>query len=159
MTTVIENSIVLFLDFDGVSHPEPCLKSQLFCYMSRIEEVLREYPMVEIVISSSWRDEYSLEQLRAFFAPDMGERVVGATPSFKNPSSTWLPGQVPEFERQWEIEIWLKGNRSWDTPWLAIDDRPYWFRPNSANLLRTHSLAGFTLDDQVTLRAMLMARQ
>jgi hypothetical protein len=158
MTTPIENSIVLFLDFDGVSHPEPCLKSQLFCFMTRIEDVLREHPMIEIVISSSWRDEFSLEQLRDFFASDMRARVVGITPSIKNPSSTWLPGQVPEFEREWEIETWMKANRSWDTPWLAIDDRHYWFRPNSANLLRTNALDGFTLDDQVTLRTMLLDR-
>lgn len=158
MTNVSNCSIIIFLDFDGVSHPEPCQQEQLFCYLARIEDVLREYPMAEIVISSSWRDEYSLEQLRAFFAPDMGARVVGITPSIKNPSSTWLPGQVPEFEREWEIETWLKENRSWDTPWLAIDDRPYWFRPNSTNLLRTHSHTGFTLDDQTTLRDMLKAR-
>lgn len=158
MTTVSNCSIIIFLDFDGVSHPEPCQQEQLFCYLARIEDVLREYPLVEVVISSSWRDEYSLEQLRHFFAPDIAERVVGTTPSIKRPSSSWLPGQVPEFEREWEIETWLKENRSWDTPWLAIDDRPYWFRPNSANLLRTHSHTGFTLDDQTTLRDMLKTR-
>lgn len=158
MTTEKSPSIVLFLDFDGVTHPEPCLQEQLFCYLVRIEDVLREHPQVEVVISSSWRDEYSLEQLRALFAADMAERIVGITPSIKRPSSTWQPGQVPEFEREWEIETWLKENRRWDTHWIAIDDRPYWFRPNSVNLLRTHSRIGFTLDDKVTLQAMLLAR-
>lgn len=158
MTTEAKNSCVLCLDFDGVTHPEPCHPEQEFCYLKRIEEVLREYPSVDIVISSSWRNHYSLQELRDFFAPDLAGRVVGMTPSIKRPSSNWLPGHAPKFEREWEIETWMKENRSWDTPWLAVDDRPYWFRPDSSNLLVTQSKTGFTQDDQATLRAMLQER-
>ncbi len=156
--TATDNSCVLCLDFDGVTHPEPCQPENLFCHLARIEEVLREHPTVEIVISSSWRDHYALKELRDFFAPDMAARVVGMTPSIRRPSSHWLPGPAPEFEREWEIETWMKANRSWNTPWLAIDDRPYWFRPDSSNLLVTQAKTGFTVADQVTLRAMLKAR-
>lgn len=46
---------VLFLDFDGVTHPEVCTAEQLFCCLPLIEEVLRRRPGVDIVISSSWR--------------------------------------------------------------------------------------------------------
>lgn len=156
--TETNNTCVLCLDFDGVTHPEPCHPDRYFCYLGQIEAVLREHPTVEIVISSSWRDQYSLSELRDFFSPDLAVRVVGMTPSIKRPSSRWLPGNTPEFEREWEIETWMKENRSWGTPWLAIDDRPYWFRPESINLLLTQSKTGFTSDDQVTLRAMLKER-
>lgn len=157
-TATTTNFCILFLDFDGVTHPEPCLSADEHCKLPLIESVLRDYPAVKIVISSSWRDHYSLEEMSAFFAPDIASRLIGVTPSIKRPSSNWLPGHVPEFEREWEIESWMKVNCAWDTPWMAIDDRPYWFRPDSANLLVTHSRTAFTLADQVTLRTMLQER-
>lgn len=157
-TVTPTNNCILFLDFDGVTHPEPSPSDQAHCLLPLIEAVLREHPTVEIVISSSWRDHYTLEEMRDFFAPDIGARLIGVTPSIKNPGSDWLPGHVPEYEREWEIESWMKSNRPWGTPWLAIDDRHYWFRPDCSNLLLTDRLTGFGPDDQDTLRAMLLER-
>ena len=89
-------SCVVFLDFDGVTHPEPCRSDALFCFLPRIEEVLREHPEVDIVISSSWRLEFSLEQLRGHFSADIASRVVGVTPSNKQPGVNWLPEDMNE---------------------------------------------------------------
>ena len=55
--------MIVFLDFDGVLHPEfdpddperPKQNSDLFCRLPLIEAVLREFSQVEIVISSAWR--------------------------------------------------------------------------------------------------------
>jgi hypothetical protein len=36
--------MLLFLDFDGVLHPEPCFdKAQLFCCKTHFENVMREF--------------------------------------------------------------------------------------------------------------------
>ncbi len=153
-----QSSCVMFLDFDGVTHPEPCDDAQLFDSLSLIEEELIRFDGVHIVVSSSWREHYSLDQLRAHFCADLRPRVIGVTPSIKRPSSTWLPGHVSRHEREWEIESWMKENRSWGTPWLAIDDRAHWFTPESPNLLLTQSETGFTREDQATLRGMLQER-
>jgi hypothetical protein len=152
-------AVVLFLDFDGVTHPEPCYKQGCFSNLHLIEAVLREFPAVELVISSSWRDHHTLDELRDMFSPDIGQMVVGVTPSIKNPSSDWLPGSTTEHEREWEIETWMKANRPWGTPWMAIDDRAHWFRENSPNLLLTKSAFGFHPDQQSDFRSMLQERE
>ncbi len=158
MITSTDSSCILCLDFDGVTHPEPCQTDKLFCHLDRIEIVLRDFPSVEIVISSSWREEFGLGDLRAYFSPDIARRVVDVTPSIKQPSSTWLPGQDASFAREWECNSWKRLNRAWGTPWLAIDDRAHWFGPDCANLLLTNARTGFTVEDQITLRTMLYER-
>lgn len=51
--------MILFLDFDGVLHPffprsdRTDEENQLFEYLSRLEKVLRDYPICRIVISRS----------------------------------------------------------------------------------------------------------
>ncbi|MFZ3000646.1 MAG: HAD domain-containing protein [Undibacterium umbellatum] len=53
--------MILFLDFDGVLHPEPCYdKTQLFSCLPRLEAILRDFPTVQIVISSTWRKNWSI---------------------------------------------------------------------------------------------------
>ena len=53
--------MILFLDFDGVLHPEGedhIFKGGVdFCFLPRLEALLREFPQVKIVISSSWREQ------------------------------------------------------------------------------------------------------
>lgn len=149
---------VLFLDFDGVTHPEPCFPENIFCRLPMIEAELRKFANLQIVVSSSWRDFYTLDRLRKNFSADLRPRVVGVTPSNKRPSASWLPGHVPRHEREWEIQTWMKENCSWDTPWLAIDDRAHWFSPDSPNLLLTQATTGFTQQNQIRLNQMLKER-
>ena len=91
-----KSTLPLFMDFDGVTHPEPCFKDTMFCQLPFIEEVIREFQPVEIVISSSWREHYSLCELQDMFSPDIGRRIVGMTPTHKCLSSNLLPGSGPE---------------------------------------------------------------
>lgn len=42
--------------------------------------MVREMVNNEIVVSSSWRESHSLDELRDFFALDIRLRVVGVTP-------------------------------------------------------------------------------
>jgi hypothetical protein len=59
--------VILFLDFDGVLHPEG--EAHIhdggadFCFLPRLEALLREFPEVKIVISSAWREQVRYETL------------------------------------------------------------------------------------------------
>ncbi|QDL36465.1 HAD domain-containing protein [Rhodoferax sediminis] len=150
--------MIVFLDFDGVTHPEPCEVDALFGRLPLIEEVLREFDATRIVISSSWREVHPLGELLEFFSKDLAERVIDVTPGLERLDNGWLPGQSRRFERQRECEHWMRQNRPWDTPWLAIDDRAHWFEPQCRHLLLTDHRQGFAVDDAPRLRAMIEER-
>jgi len=40
--------MILFLDFDGVTHPQPCGDENVFCCLHLIESVLRERELRDI---------------------------------------------------------------------------------------------------------------
>lgn len=154
------SKIVVFLDFDGVLHPQPCWQENVFCRLELVEDVLREFKdCVEIVVSSSWRDHFSQDDLRHMFSSELRHLVIGVTPSIVTPSPRWVIGQSPPWEREFEIETWLEGNRTLDTPWIALDDRPEWFRDDCPNLLVTDPAYGFAENQQQTLRLMLRHRR
>jgi hypothetical protein len=62
--------LILFLDVDGVLHPEGPSREPKFCRLPLLEEWLRGRPGVEVVISSSWREVHPFEELVSFFAED-----------------------------------------------------------------------------------------
>ena len=76
--------MILFLDFDGVLHPwDPKTnlnEKQMFSLKPLLENTLRNFPDVEIVITSSWRQKYSLEKLRHLFSAEFSSRIIGVTP-------------------------------------------------------------------------------
>ena len=149
--------MILFLDFDGVLHPEPCYRDEdLFCKRSLFESVMRNFPHVEIVIASTWRDTRDLETLRGFFSEDIGKRMVGVTPSWRDlPDLLDVIGPYP---RHVEIEGWLRQQqRVWE-PWIALDDKAYWFKPFLSNLVLCDATTGLDLAVATTLRAKLQAR-
>ena len=98
--------MILFLDFDGVLHPEYDRQAApadvAFCHLPRFEAVMRDHPEVEIVISSTWREQFPLDDLRARFSPDIAARIVGATPITPRIDGKYLPAR-----REGEILDWL----------------------------------------------------
>ena len=75
---------ILFLDFDGVLHPEPCHDTPQFCRMPLFERAMAQLPGVDIVVSSSWRHGRTLADLRALLAEALRARIVGMTPQLKD---------------------------------------------------------------------------
>ncbi len=146
--------MILFLDFDGVTHPEPCVHETVFCRLHLIESVLRDRELidVQIVINSSWREIHSLDDMREFFSRDIQGRVIGVTPDM------WDQALAPAFVRERECMAWLTANRPAGTRWLAIDDRPSFFQPNCPNLFLTDTLQGFQPKQMRSLRDMLWER-
>ncbi len=148
---------LLFLDFDGVLHPEPCYRDEdLFCRRPLFESVMREAPAVEIVITSTWRESRDLATLRGFFSDDIAARIVGVTPSWRDlPELAALIG--PTYVRQIEIEGWLRQqqNRVWES-WIALDDKAYWFRPFLPNLVLCDASTGLCERSAAELRRRLL---
>jgi hypothetical protein len=145
--------MILFLDFDGVLHPEPCFdEDKLFCLLPNFEEILREYPQVRVVISSTWRETRSIDMLREYFSIDVRHRVIGVTPSWKNHHELF---DVIGYQRQTEVEAWLRNSDEPWTPWIAIDDKPFLFQPFLNNLVKTNSLTGFNEVAEERLHTLL----
>ena len=146
---------LLFLDFDGVLHPEPCYRDEdLFCRRPLFEAVMREAPSVEIVITSTWRETRDLETLRGFFSDDIAVRIIGVTPSWLDLLA--LAEEIgPTYLRQIEIEGFLRQqNRVWES-WIALDDKAHWFRPFLPNLVLCDAKTGLCEQSAATLRRRL----
>lgn len=147
--------MLLFLDFDGVLHPEPCFdKAQLFCCKTRFENVMREFVQCEIVISSTWRDTRSLDELRSFFSSNIAHRIIDVTPCWRDhPDVVDTIG----YQRHAEIEAWLRQSQEPWRAWIALDDKPYLFRPFLKNLVKTEPQCGFNEASERDLRQKLSA--
>jgi len=120
--------MILFLDFDGVLHPEGVGSDLEFFYLDNFQQLLRQFPSIRVVVSSTWRLSEPLDVLRHYFAPDIRERIVGVTPDIQASNSRRQPGG-----RQRECEAWIEQNCP-QTPWIAIDDRESYFDPGCEHL-------------------------
>lgn len=141
--------MILFLDFDGVLHrfPTPKDPSHLFVNRERLENVLRDYPSVQIVISSTWRESHSLASLMTLFSPDIQRRIVGILPVIEISSLT-----DTEAVRFREIKQYLNGRTD---SWVALDDDPDLFTKDCVNLI--HCVDGFGDVEEKSLRNFLSA--
>jgi hypothetical protein len=134
--------MVLFLDIDGVLHPAICYDTtQLLSRLPILEEVLRQRPGVDVIISSTWRIERTLSDLRALFAPDIESRIISVTPRWQDFQDEASFGT---YVRQCEIEHWMRNSsRAWES-WVALDDQAHLFQPFCKNLVRTDPDLGLT---------------
>lgn len=144
------NPMILFLDFDGVLHPKGA-GQQHFTRLPLLETFLRkpEFATVRVVISSTWRDAYSLSELRNFFSPDIAARIIGTTKT--------LDDYATEYERGEEIEAWLESNGA--THWVALDDDKEGFTRRLHNRLAfCDGRDGLQESDLIKLREFLLDR-
>ncbi len=133
---------ILFLDFDGVLHPEHCHESRHFCCMSILEDALRQVPECRVVITSTWRLDQSLDALRQKFSRDIAARIAGVTPNFSDLKH--VPDTLVSYPREAECHAWRWANGVPHLPWLAIDDRSWNYRPFCNSLLLVDSSTGLT---------------
>jgi hypothetical protein len=150
--------VILFLDIDGVLHPRPLPgqsgQTDLFSALHLLEDVLRQAPDVEVVISSSWREHHPLDEMREFFSEDLRERIVDVTPL---PPLAGGPGELSDYPRHAECAAWMAQRRPAGTPWLAIDDACEEFVPDCAQLLLVDGSVGLTPASAAELLARLRA--
>jgi hypothetical protein len=144
---------VLYLDFDSVLHPgevyvhpgrPPVLVGRpdhvLFEHAPLLDLLLKPYPSVIVVLSTSWVRHYrgSIRRIAALLPEGLGERVVGAT----------YHSRVPRHEfdsASRGLQVWRDVLRRKPDRWLALDDDdeawPAWCRDN---LVLTHKVHGIS---------------
>lgn len=146
--------MILFLDFDGVLHPEherePTPVDRVFCHLPRLESVLRDFPAVDIVISSMWRHDYTLAQLRSRFSPDIAAMIIGVTPFADYEVEKYVPTR-----RESEILDWLARNGRDGETWIALDDAVWQFLRHRDRLVACTSYIGLNDDAEARLRIAL----
>lgn len=123
--------MILMLDFDGVLHPCEVFRSPhgmtiengppgatLFMWAGILEEVLRSFPDVRIVLSTSWVNAFGYEKAKASLPPSLQKKVIGAT------YDHLLDGGIypPWTSRHRFEQIARYAKRNALTKWLAIDD-------------------------------------
>lgn len=143
---------LLFLDFDGVLHPEHCHESKHFCCLEVFEQAIRQAPDIDLVITSTWRLQNSLEQLRKRFSIDVAARIAGVTPRFADLKD--VPATLVGYEREAECHAWRWSHNVPHLPWLAVDDRSWLYRPFCPSLFLVDGSTGLNPE----LGAQLIAR-
>ena len=106
------SQVVLFLDFDGVLHPdgEAALDENfrllpnpnLFCWKGLLHELLEPHPEVQIIVSSDWRRLFDDENLVRLLGP-LGNRFVGIVETLGGPRSQEILGEAARRS----IERWV----------------------------------------------------
>jgi hypothetical protein len=144
-----DSSDLLFLDIDGVLHSvgaDYSFSSRFFSHLPPLEELLREFKSVDVIISSDWRLAEGIEQLQRYFSADIRHRIIGATPQI-------APHVAVHHRRQLEIQAWLDGNGRSAAEWIALDDWPESFEPGFKRLVLTDPRRAFDQDSFQELRS------
>lgn len=118
---------ILYLDFDGVLHPEYCywhprkgpyLKApghSLFEHLPLLEALLAPYPPVKIVLTTTWVQTYRFKGTARKLGPILRERVIGAT--YHTGMNQENFRDIPRGQ-----QIWGDAARRQPSGWVAIDD-------------------------------------
>lgn len=129
--------MILFLDFDGVTHPvsgSPPFKDECINALSTVVSKLD----ASIVITSTWRYDKTIDELRNLLGAELGERVIDITPMLDiDPFMHW--------PRAREVNAWINEHYSHDKPWAAIDDEEGNYP--EGNCYITDRVTGFTNAD------------
>lgn len=160
--------MILFLDFDGVLHPErvfitrkgPKLEGDghLFMWMPLLEAELAAFPAVKIVLSTSWVRQIGFTRAKKRLSPELQRRIVGAT-WHSSMANTWAD-QVWWDQASRYGQIMRYVSRAGIKNWLALDDDfDGWAPSNFEHLIRSDGSTGLSNKATVQdLRAKLQGR-
>lgn len=138
---------VVFLDFDGVLHPDLVYRVRgrismrvegvaLFEWAPVLEEQLARHVAVQIVLSSSWVRVLGFSRAVRWLPPVLRSRVVGATWHSAMEQNEWN-----RLTRYLEIVTYV--HRHGVTRWIAIDnDAIGWPDVAYDRLVRTDNMRG-----------------
>ncbi|NIF82721.1 hypothetical protein F3J24_04250 [Comamonas sp. Tr-654] len=143
---------ILYLDYDGVLHPEPVYRHprggmyfglehaghSLFEYAEVLVEALAPYPHVAIVLSTSWVRVLSYSQARAYLPETLRSRVIGAT--FHSAMNKF------EFDAMSRgAQVLADATRRSATSWVALDDDDDgWGAAASSHFVLTERTSGLS---------------
>jgi hypothetical protein len=151
---------VLYLDFDGVLHPEGVywhpkrgaylyadyerVGHRLFEHAELLESLLAPYPDVAIVLSTSWVCHYRFEGTRRRLPAALQTRCIGAT--FHTEMDRY------EFEATFRgRQVRADALRRMPKAWLAIDDTDEGWGSARDHLVLSHEVHGIS-EPQVLAR-------
>ncbi|MDZ7658258.1 HAD domain-containing protein [Fodinibius sp.] len=156
---------IIFLDIDGVLNTIHHLKRQKIKSGKATNKIwdptackhismLCEHYDAGIVITSSWRHEYNIEQLKDFFASNK-------IPSkfIKDVTSSYAPQQDRNnYCRGHEIQHWLQNNSTDITSYIIIDDEAQFLETQQDHLVRVNKEKGFATKEAVTRASNILER-
>jgi len=134
----------LFLDFDGVLHPSLSDNKDRFSKVNLLSQALTS-SKCQIIISSSWRFQFTLDQLKKMLPRSISNLVVDTT-------GEAITGQYARYN---EIKYWLESIQKPFADWMAIDDAINEFPPDCRSLIATKSSQGITRDQIIELEQWL----
>lgn len=123
---------VLFLDFDGVLHPASSTPGGHFAHASKLADCIQGHSC-EVVVSSSWRHSYPIEELKALLPDALSNRIIETT-------GTAVIGRHARFH---EIQAWIKRQVTAIT-WRALDDCGWEFPTETKELILCDANTGLT---------------
>lgn len=139
---------VLFLDYDGVLHPNevylergrPVLRTEgeLFMWLPPLIDLLKSYPHVQIVLSTSWSRVFGFDRAKRALPESLIERVIGATWHSKMGKCPYSGMRLPvswwdEATRFEQIMRYVERARL--VRWVAVDDQGESWSPTYADHL------------------------
>jgi hypothetical protein len=125
---------LIFLDFDGVLHPNHCGEDAFFCRQPLLMNLLQPIGNdIRFVISSSWRHHHTYQELLAFFPEPLSRQIIGATGS----------AFIGKHARYQEIRAFLSDHQGW-SDWRALDDAAWEFPEPCPELIRCDGAIGLT---------------
>jgi len=156
--------VVLYLDFDGVLHPDAAYWSPrgvvlqghpghaLFEHVPLLESALAPYPDVRIVLSTSWVPDLGFSRARKRLGPQLAQRVIGATFHSRymrrrrdiEPRS--MDGMLLSVRDDYHtlprgMQVWNDVCRRKPDGWLALDDNDEgWPEEHRHRLVLTDSI-------------------
>jgi hypothetical protein len=136
----------LYLDFDGVLHPGHALPGERFSEQATLVDAIANFE-INIVISSSWRFQYTLAKLKSLLHPSLGRRIVGVTGE----------ALVGSHARWREIERHAMFNRVRE--FRALDDSGFLFPPDCGALIMCDGSRGIQAAQVSELRQWLRTVQ
>jgi hypothetical protein len=146
------NGLVLYLDFDGVLHPEGVLWNHkrgayliappgyaLFQHADLLVQLLKAYPTVQIVLSTAWVLRYGVKDTAKRLPIELQQRVIGATFHSRHMNK----GDFQTIERGQQVFEDVLRRRPLD--WLALDDtNEGWPESHAEHFVQTHRHEGLS---------------
>ncbi|BDB72251.1 hypothetical protein Cthiooxydans_46630 [Comamonas thiooxydans] len=158
---------LLYLDYDGVLHPEPVYRHpkggmyfsvdhaghRLFENAELLVEALAPYPEVAIVLSTSWVRVLSYSQAKAYLPETLRSRVIGAT--FHSAMNKF------EFDAMTRgAQVLADATRRSATSWVALDDDEQgWFGAASNHLVLSNGSQGLSNPKTLTKLSLRLGEQ
>lgn len=137
---------ILFLDFDGVLHPEVFGAKEFSCAQF-LEEALQPLPLIQIILSTSWKYDHSFSEMCDALPEGLRSRVVGQTVSLEK-------GMHP-LGREKEIRATMEQFPG--RAWIALDDWALGFREDTEQLFLVNKETGFTKNNAKELQERIQA--